>query len=70
MRQRVLNYPFFSMQLKTADHKYTNVMDSICIREDATIPPNGRQLIGPYGFTTVGEHYSYWDPSTEQQSYR
>ena len=39
MRQGVLNFPFFSMQLKTADHKYTNVMEPICIREDVTIPP-------------------------------
>ena len=45
MRQGVLNFPFFSMQLKTADHKYTNVMEPICIREDATIPPNGRQSV-------------------------
>ena len=37
-RQGVLSFPFFSMQLKTADHKYTNVMEPICIREDATIP--------------------------------
>ena len=43
MRQGVLNYPFFSIQLKIADHKYTNVMESICIREDVTIPPNDRQ---------------------------
>ena len=28
MRQGVLNFPFFSMQLKTADHKYTNVMET------------------------------------------
>ena len=40
MRQGVLNFPFFSMQLKTADLKYTNVMEPICIREDVTIPPN------------------------------
>ena len=37
MRQGVLNFPFFSMQLKTADHKYTNVMKPICIREDVTM---------------------------------
>ena len=37
MRQRVLNFPFFSRQLKTADHKHTNVMEPICIREDVTI---------------------------------
>ena len=45
MRQGVLNFPFFSMQLKTADHKYTNVMEPIYIREDVTIPPNGRQSV-------------------------
>ena len=42
MRQGVLIFPFFSMQVKTADHKYTNVMEPICIREDVTIPPNDR----------------------------
>ena len=45
MRQGVLNFPFFSMQLKTADHKYTNVMEPICIREDVTIPPNDRHSV-------------------------
>ena len=45
MRQEVLNFPFFSMQLKTADHKYTNVMEPICTQEDITIPPNDRQII-------------------------
>ena len=45
MKQGVLNFPFFSMQLKTADHKYTNVMEPIYIREDVTIPPNGRQSV-------------------------
>ena len=45
MRQGVLNFPFFSMQLKTADHKYTNVMEPICTQEDITIPPNDRQII-------------------------
>ena len=45
MRQGVLNFPIFSMQLKTADHKYTNVMEPICIREDVTIPPNDRHLV-------------------------
>ena len=39
MRHGVLNFPFFSMQLKTADHKYTNVIEPICAREDITIPP-------------------------------
>ena len=45
MRQGVLNFPFFSMQLKTADHKYTNVMEPICIREVVTIPPNDRHPV-------------------------
>ena len=45
MRQGDLNCPFFSLQLKTADHKYTNVMEPICTREDITIPPNDRQLV-------------------------
>ena len=39
MRQGVLNFPIFSMQLKTTDHKYTNVMEPICTKEDITIPP-------------------------------
>ena len=45
MRQGVLNFPFFSMQLKTADHKYTNVLEPISKEEDIAIPANGRQLI-------------------------
>ena len=45
MRQGILNFPFFSMQLKTADHKYTNVMEPICAREDITIPPNDRHMV-------------------------
>ena len=45
MRQGVLNFPFFSMQLKTADHKYTNVREPICIRADVTTPPNDTHLV-------------------------
>ena len=45
MREGVLNFPFFSMQLKTADHKYTNVMEPICAWEDITIPPNDRHMV-------------------------
>ena len=48
MRQGILNFPFFSMQLKTADHKYTNVMEPICTREDITIPPNDRHMVSMY----------------------
>ena len=29
MRQGILNFPFFSMQLKTADHQYSNVLEPI-----------------------------------------
>ena len=29
MRQGILNFPFFSMQLKTADHKYSYVLEPI-----------------------------------------
>ena len=36
------------MQLKTADHKYTNVMEHISAREDVTIPPNDRHMISMY----------------------
>ena len=45
MRQGILNFPFFSMQLKTAGHKYTNVMEPICIQEDFKFPPNDRQMV-------------------------
>ena len=45
MRQGVLNFLFFSMQLKTAVHKYTNIMEPICIKEDVTIPPNDRHSV-------------------------
>ena len=45
MRQGILNFPFFSMQLKTADHKYSNVMEPILNPEDVIIPPNDRTII-------------------------
>ena len=45
MGQGVLNFPFFSMQLKTADHKYTIIMEPISIREDIIIPPNDRHSV-------------------------
>ena len=48
MRQGVLNFPLFSMQLKTADHKYTNVMEPVSIREDIIIPPNDRHVVSMY----------------------
>ena len=45
MRQGILNFPFFSMQLKTADHKYSNVLEPILNPAEITIPPNDRVLI-------------------------
>ena len=45
MRQGILNFPYFSMQLKTADHKYSNVMEPILNPEDVTIPPNDLAVI-------------------------
>ena len=45
MRQRILNFPFFSMQLKTADHKYSNVLEPILNPNEMSIPPNDRVLI-------------------------
>ena len=45
MRQGLQSFPFSSMQLKTADHKYTDVMEPICIKEDVTIPPNDRHSV-------------------------
>ena len=38
MRQGILN--FFSMQLKTADHKYPNILQPILDPENVMIPPN------------------------------
>ena len=34
MRQGILNFPYFSMQLKTADHKYSNVLEPILNPEE------------------------------------
>ena len=45
MRQSIINFPFFSMQLKTADHKYSNVMELILNPEDVTIPPNDHKVV-------------------------
>ena len=45
MRQGILNFPYFSMQLKTADHKYSKVLEPIRNPDDITIPPNDRTLV-------------------------
>ena len=45
MGQDLLNFPYSSMQLKTADHNYSNVMEPILNPEDVTIPPNYHTVI-------------------------
>ena len=45
MRQRILNFPYFLMQPKVADRKYSNVMDSILNPDDVTIPTNDHTVI-------------------------
>ena len=45
MRQGILNFPYFSMQPKTADHKFFNVLKPILNPDDVTIPPNDRILV-------------------------
>ena len=44
-RQGILNFPFFSMQLKQTDHRYSNVLEPILNPTEITIPPNDRVLI-------------------------
>ena len=39
MRQSTLNFRYFSMHLKTADHKYSIVWEPVVNPEDVTIPP-------------------------------
>ena len=45
MRRGILNFPFVSMPLKTADHKYSNVMEPILNSEDVVILPNDYTVI-------------------------
>ena len=45
MRQGILNFPLFSMQLKTADHRYSNVLEPILNPSEITIPPNDTSTI-------------------------
>ena len=45
MRQGILSFPYFLMQLKTADHKYSNVLEPVLNPDDITIPPNDRTLV-------------------------
>ena len=45
MRQGILIFPFFSMQLKTADHRYSNILEPVLNPIKINIPPNDRVLI-------------------------
>ena len=45
MRREILDFPFFSMQLKTADHRYSNVLEPINNPTEITTPPNDIVLI-------------------------
>ena len=45
MRQGILNFPYFSMQLKTEDHKYSSVLEPILNPVDAIISPNDNVVI-------------------------
>ena len=45
MRQGILNFPIFSLQLKTADHRHSNALEPILNPTEITIPPNDRVLI-------------------------
>ena len=54
----VLNFPFFSMQFGTADHEYTNVMETGCTQEDITIPPNVRLVVTIQ--QSPGKYHRYW----------
>ena len=45
MGQGISNIPFFSMQLKTADHRYSNVLEPILNPTEITISPNDRDLL-------------------------
>ena len=45
MRQGILNLSFFLMQLKTANHKCTSVMEPINTQKDITNPQNDRHMV-------------------------
>ena len=44
-RQGILKFPFISTQLKTASHRYANILEPILNPTEITIPPNDRVLI-------------------------
>ena len=41
----ILSFLYFSMQLETADHKYSTVMEHILSPEHVTIPQNDRKVV-------------------------
>ena len=45
MRQRILNFPVLSIQLKSAEHRYSNVLEPILNPTENTIPPNDKVLL-------------------------
>ena len=45
MRQGILNFTFFSVQLRTAHHRCSNVLEPILNPIDITITPNDKVLI-------------------------
>ena len=45
MRQGILHIPYFSIQLKTADNKGSNLLELILNPCDITFPPNNRMTI-------------------------
>ena len=46
LRKGILNFPLISMQLETADHRYSHVLEQILNPTGITVPPNDRTLIG------------------------
>ena len=61
MRQGIVNFSFFSLQLKSAEHRYSNVLEPIFNPTEVTIPPNDRVLIRNQ-FATLSVEYSNWHP--------
>ena len=45
LRQSIMNFPFFSMQLKSAEHQFSNILEPILNSKEITIPPIDRVLI-------------------------
>ena len=63
MKQGILNFPFFSMQLKTANHRYSNVLEPIFIPIKVTTPPHDRVLIRTSSLS-VPQERCHWETTT------